>query len=265
MIMKVIFFGISIFLISSVVSDIDECNRDYSEGGHFAYLGADEDIQAPWLAAIGVSEENYDFSIICSGTIITKKFVLTAAHCFLHPTIKPKHVRAGANNIESYYAVAEQKTILEVKKHPDYEDYIYYFDIAIIKINGEFTFDSRISPICLPETSSRHPGNGLTITVQGWGQSGKGKGKEVSQVNVGIRSRRECDDRIERFGKSSSDASGNVKKWMARLTTDVLFCADATLNDKTGVCIGDSGGPAIFRFEFTQQLLGMIIVLLQKI
>ena len=255
MIMKGIFLGISIFLISSVASDIDECDRDYSEGGHFANTGADEDIQAPWLAAVGVSEENYDFLILCSGTIITKKFVLTAAHCFLHPTIKPKHVRAGANNIESYYAVAEQKTILEVMKHPNYKDYIYYFDIAIIKINGEFIFNSRISPICLPETSSRHPGNGLEITVQGWGQSDKGKGKELSQVNVGIRSRRECDDRLERFGKSSSDASGNVKEWMALLTTDVLFCADATLNDKTGVCSGDSGGPAILRLEFPQQFI----------
>jgi len=34
---------------------------------------------------------------------------------------------------------------------------------------------------------------------------------------------------------------------MPQLTTDVLFCADANLNNKTGVCSGDSGGPAIQR------------------
>ena len=71
----------------------------------------------------------------------------------------------------------------------------------------------------------------------------------LTQVSVSIRSRFECDERIGMFGKSSSPRSGNVEKWMPQLTTDVLFCADANLNIKKGVCSGDSGGPAIRRFE----------------
>ena len=42
----------------------------------------------------------------------------------------------------------------------------------------------------------------------------------------------------------------NIDKWMPQLTTDVLFCADANLNHKTGVCSGDSGGPALQRLKF---------------
>ena len=251
-IMKAIFYVLLILLLSFVVGDFDDCSRDYSDdGGHFANSGANEDIKAPWLAAVGIGRESYDFFKLCSGSILTKKFILSAAHCFNSQDERyiPKHVRAGANNIESYFAITEQKEILKVEKHPDYDDYIYYFDIAIIEIVGEFKFSSRISPICLPESSSRHPGNGLGITVQGWGVSDTGNGKEVSEVTVSIRSRFECDDRIGMFGKSTSDGSENVAEWMPRLTTDILFCADATTNDKTGVCRGDSGGPAIFRLD----------------
>ena len=251
-IMKAIFYVLLILLLSFVVGDFDDCSRDYSDdGGHFANSGANEDIKAPWLAAVGIGRESYDFFKLCSGSILTKKFILSAAHCFNSQDERyiPKHVRAGANNIESYFAITEQKEILKVEKHPDYDDYIYYFDIAIIEIVGEFKFSSRISPICLPESSSRHPGNGLGITVQGWGVSDKGKGKEASQVSVSIRPKSECDARIETFGKSSSPQSGNVEKLIPKLFTDVLFCADANLNDKRGVCFGDSGGPAIFRFE----------------
>ena len=255
LIMKAIIFVSFILLVSFVTSEIDDCSRDYSDdggNGHFAISGADEDIKAPWLAAVGIGRENNEFFSLCSGTIITKKFILTAAHCWKHPIYKSTHVRAGANDINYFFI--EQKEILNVKKHPDYDDSgseIYYFDIAIIELVEEFKFTSRIYPICLPEFSSRHPGNDIGITVQGWGESdeGKGKGKEVSQVSVSVRSRFECDERIGMFGKSSSPRSGNVEKWMPQLTTDVLFCADANLNIKKGVCNGDSGGPAIRRFE----------------
>ena len=60
----------------------------------------------------------------------------------------------------------------------------------------------------------------------------------------------ECDARIETFGESSESGKKNIDKWIPQLTTNVLFCADANLNHKTGVCNGDSGGPAIRRLYF---------------
>ena len=77
-----------------------------------------------------------------------------------------------------------------MKKHPDYDNVnkAYYYDIAIITVE-ELKFSSRISPICLPVASMLHPGIGLGISVQGWGLTEKGQGKDVSQVNVSIRSK----------------------------------------------------------------------------
>ena len=188
--MKTAFCVVSLMCL--VTSDLDECARDYSKtgGGHFAIYGVNEEIKAPWLAAIGISRGKYTFQVFCSGSIITRRFILTAVHCFINPDnrYQPSHVRAGANNIESYYI--EQREILDVKKHPGYDgdSKAYYFDVAIIVVE-ELKFSSRISPICLPGAASLHPGNGLSISVQGWGVTDNGQGKDVSEVNVGIRSK----------------------------------------------------------------------------
>ena len=77
-----------------------------------------------------------------------------------------------------------------MKNHPQYDAYYkaYYYDVAIITVE-ELKFSSRISPICLPDASMLHPGNGLGISVQGWGVTEKGQGKDVSHLNVNIRSK----------------------------------------------------------------------------
>ena len=194
--------------------------------------------------------------MLCSGNILTRKTILTAAHCFNSKSkrLQPTHIRAGANYIDSYFA--EQRQILEVNRHPDYDSNreTYYFDLAIITIEKEFEFNSKISPICLPKMPSPHPGSDIGTTVQGWGpDKGRGKLVQVSEVTVIIRSKAECDDRIDRLGESSSSVKHNIDRRIPQLTTDALFCADANLNNKTGVCYGDSGGPAIKRFEFNKK------------
>ena len=189
--MKVATFYFVIYL-GFVASDIEECSRDYSDegGGHYAITGVNEQIKAPWLAALGVSRPNKEFTVFCSGSILTKKFILTAAHCFfISPRYQPTHVKVGANHIDSIFA--EEREILDKAVHPDYNNVSleYYFDIAIVTVDEEFNFSLRISPICLPDASSLHPGNGIGIDVQGWGVTDKGNGKDVSQVSVNIRSK----------------------------------------------------------------------------
>ena len=179
-----------LFLMCLVASDQDEeCTRDYSEtGGPLAFSGEDEEIKAPWLAAIGITRENYPFTFICSGSIITKRFILSAAHCFFQ-SIEPSHVKFGATNIESLYI--KQRNIREVKTHPDYDDVskTFYYDVAIVKVDEEIQFSSRISPICLPDSPSLHPGTGIGINVQGWGTTKRGGIKHVSQAKINIRSK----------------------------------------------------------------------------
>ena len=132
------------------------------------------------------------------------------------------------------------------KNHPSYTFPEYYFDVAVITLEEELTFSETISPICLPQTASEHPGK-VPITVQGWGKDSSGfVGKKVSEVNVGIRLKQECDHNFGAAGVEHGQfIANNVQRVMPNLTLDILFCARANLNSQVGTCIGDSGGPAV--------------------
>ena len=183
-----------VFLIYMVATNSDECGPDLSETAPFisALTGGNEEPLAPWLAAIGISRPNEEFTVICSGSILNRRFILTGASCFLSERYYPSHVRVGARHIESRFA--EEREILDVKIHPDFDgvNRTFYFDIAIITVDRELLFSgfSVISPICLPDSSLLYPVSGLGISVHGWGtKRGQGKEKDASQVNVNIRSK----------------------------------------------------------------------------
>ena len=170
---------------------------------------------------------------------------MTAAHCFTEiGRVKekdfPNAVRVGANEIDLRYS--EDRKIKKYTRHPKYEFPKFYFDVAIVFLEEELIFSSRISPICLPQATMTHPGQ-VPISVQGWGKDEEGNsGKRVSQANVGIRSKAECDYKFRNAGSFNRD---RVTRLMPQLTEDILFCADGNLNTQIGTCQGDSGGPAI--------------------
>ena len=143
-----------------------------------------DDMNAPWLASVGRytgtgpdSVENYQ--VICSGSILTAKVIVTAGHCFHLLTHLPSHVRVGSN----FLRYSEERRIKEYKRHPKYEYPKYYFDVAVIILEDELKFSARISAICLPQNPSSQPASLTSLTVQGWGKNEKGKsGKGASEV-----------------------------------------------------------------------------------
>ena len=150
-------------------------------------------------------------------------------------------MRIGGNTIDSRYSI--DKKIIDVKKHPKYDYPIYYFDVALIVVEDEIRFTSRISPICLPQTPSSHPGEDLSITVQGWGQDADGHlAKKVHETSYGVGSRTQCDYEFSNAGKTYQY---QVNSRMPQLSENTLFCGDIVLNAQTGVCRGDSGGAAL--------------------
>lgn len=141
----------------------------------------------PWMAML--IYENAMNPVIpgCGGALISKTFVVTAAHCLQGPVIKNKGklktVRFGEydllNNpdciVEGQYQDctdgiidAEPKDIIV---HPDYKSgsKSQHHDIGLIELAQPIEFSAFIRHICLPDKGSGIPAK--KFSVCGWGRT----------------------------------------------------------------------------------------------
>ena len=100
--------------------------------------------QHPWSIAILFSDELH-----CSGSILSETYVLTAAHCFVDEGIFLDQTKmtiiAGSDDPASPIPgkkakFVEKKEIESVKIHPLSAVPAARYDLALVKIKGQFTF-----------------------------------------------------------------------------------------------------------------------------
>ncbi|XP_014285106.1 venom protease isoform X2 [Halyomorpha halys] len=106
----------------------------------------------------------------CSGTIITSKFILSAASCAELKGFGPATwARLGGLQISPDNNVNEwvNQQIADRIPHPDYKEGALYNDIALFQISKEVPFSLWMSPICL------HNGRLVKgeVTASFWGES----------------------------------------------------------------------------------------------
>lgn len=156
----------------------------------------------------------------CGAVIISNKWVVTAAHCVSSPA-SVYRLHAGSNDKYGgvYYPVKK------IVQHPAYNFLTIDYDIALLEIDGEITFNDKVQPVKLPK---RELASGVMVNVTGWGAMKTG-GKASSvlvKVSLPIVSRKTCRD-IFRYIRS---------------ITDRMICA-GYMHGGQDTCDGDSGGP----------------------
>ncbi|XP_068204002.1 trypsin-1-like, partial [Palaemon carinicauda] len=166
----------------------------------------------------------------CGGSIIKKRWILTAAHCFFDQNKNQAAQNAiqvgyGSSNRREVTYVTATRYILHENYNPDLND----FDIALIELPNDLNYesDATIQPICLAEASDIVDGGKAVAT--GWGalQFQGSTTDDLQEVVLDIISTTQCQSQTG----------------LPTDTTSVV-CALTAYKD---TCQGDSGGPLVVR------------------
>jgi len=169
----------------------------------------------PWQ--VGLFFDGY----FCGGTIISEKYILTAAHCadgvYSHEVVIGAHeIRDPSNTIINAYS----PTV-----HPEWDSFSLSNDLAILELDTEIDwaeFGDNAAPNCLATSGDF---SGQTALVSGWGRPSDNAGgisDVLRKVEAPVMSQSECESYW-----------GNLNEGIVCINTEGGHSS----------CNGDSGGP----------------------
>ncbi|OQR76984.1 hypothetical protein BIW11_07418, partial [Tropilaelaps mercedesae] len=184
----------------------------------------------PWLLGLFMG-----YNFICGGSLITNRYVLSAAHCFEYGAQRYSALM-GANDLTDKTKRIARR-ICRIAIHSNYESVNYHNDIAIAELHEPVDISGKwIRSICLPP-STQQPDDisGRQFTAAGWGSTQNELSKAATRL-------------LEiQITAISDSACENQYRNIIQIDSSIQICAgDPEFNAKD-TCQGDSGGPLIHR------------------
>ncbi|KAK4878723.1 hypothetical protein RN001_011229 [Aquatica leii] len=197
----------------------------------------------PWQASLRIKNQG-STTHWCGAVVITKKFILTAAHCLQGFSKGAYMVVAGDYNTDEDEGTEQEAYIEEFYIHERFRvGQKMNNDIALIKLKGAgFTFTKDVQPICLPDTDVRYL-TGANCTISGFGsiQSGKSSySHDMRAAYIPLIAQDVC----------------KMPHVYGDTITDGMVCA-GSLDEGADACEGDSGGPLACLYDGYFTLFGL--------
>ncbi|KAM0724861.1 Trypsin-1 [Formica fusca] len=172
---------------------------------------------------------------VCSGAFIHESWIMTAASCVFRAELSAVSVR-----VRSSYICTLCGNVLGISNiviHEKFDKYVYYNDIALIKLKTPAEFGEKLLPIGLPEKENEQVQDGTRCVVTGWKPELNPARPQLTAAAVAIINQRTCKERMPSY---------------MPLSKEMLCAVNATRPSET--CQGDLGAPLVSE----QTLIGIL-------
>lgn len=105
----------------------------------------------------------------CGGSILSKRFLLTAAHCTQGAYAQPRNIYAVVGALRRLSGGIVVK-LDKITAHESYDPYKILNDVSLLRAAQDITFTDTIQPIALPSADLPEAGD-TPVLLSGWGRT----------------------------------------------------------------------------------------------
>ncbi|CAL8133623.1 unnamed protein product [Orchesella dallaii] len=192
------------------------------------------DAEFPYLVSLQMNPEFGNRYHYCSGSIFNASHIISAANCVEGRSVSEIQVVAGALTLQTTGAddpFIQRRDVVLVNIHSQFDPETLQNNVALLSLNEQLQFNSRIQPVVLPQ-QQMFVGN---CTVVGWGSNLTPDGPSpepqfLLKQNMTIVSLADCQ---------------SIYEFIYEIA-DTMICSKGTKDEETqGPCAGDTGSPLL--------------------